>query len=66
MKYLIRTTTRSQKKKRAHIWLGNDTACTMYSTGGLRKGNTMLSDDSLGLPICLMCSNNAKLRSAER
>lgn len=60
VKYLIRN--KVNKKTRAHIWLGDDTACTMHSTGGLAKERYSLHNERYGLPICLMCINNMKKR----
>ena len=38
----------------AHIWTGKDTACRMYSTGGMRKSGKVY--DSYGTRrICSMC-----------
>ena len=34
MKYLIRA---SGKKNKAHFWDGKDTACRLWSTGGMNK-----------------------------
>jgi hypothetical protein len=50
-RYLI-----SKKQKSvAHIWTGNDTACRMYSTGGMSKSRKSVSDNPNGKPICVMC-----------
>ena len=42
MQFLIKS--KPKGKTRAHIWLGNDTACRMYSTGGLRSRYTVYAD----------------------
>lgn len=47
------------KKTVAHIWTGADTACTMFSTGGLRGKKRLVMPDTANKPICLMCQNNA-------
>lgn len=47
------------KKTVAHIWTGADTACTMFSTGGLRGKKRLVMPDTSNKPICLMCQNNA-------
>lgn len=39
----------------AHIWLVDDTACRMYSTGGIRKTGKVY-DHPAGRRICQMCS----------
>ncbi len=41
----------------AHIWTGADTACRMFSTGGMNRANYARSTDGRGLPVCLMCRN---------
>lgn len=47
--------TRKRKPKVAHLWLGRDTACRMYSTGGMRTKRYVVSNDRRDLPICTMC-----------
>lgn len=49
--YLVR----KKNAKTAHIWTGYDTACRMYSTGGLRK-KAYKAVAATDLPICTMCS----------
>lgn len=39
----------------AHIWLGSDTACHMYSTGGLKKHRLVFGGAVEGRPVCKMC-----------
>ena len=51
VKYLVRR----RKPKVAHIFLGVDTACRMYSTGGLKKRLYKVVDDPGELPICENC-----------
>ena len=50
---------RKRKPRVAHIWYGKDTACRMYSTGGLTKSKYAVTKGSCGLSICTMCSNVA-------
>lgn len=50
--YLVR----KKKSTVAHIWTGRDTACRMYSTGGLVKRKYELSASSRNLPTCAMCA----------
>lgn len=58
MRYLIRN---KGGKTAAHIWTGKDTACTMFSTGGLSSNRGyIVSDSTFGRRICTMCVNNAK------
>jgi len=52
--YLIRTRGHKQK---AHIWKGEDTACRMWSTGGLKKELFVIHETALGKDICVMCNN---------
>jgi hypothetical protein len=42
----------------AHIWTGDDTACKMLSTGGMRHGKKELHAELDGRRLCLMCQNN--------
>lgn len=56
MKFLIRN---KGKKTSAHIWLDEDTSCTMFSTGGLSsKNGYRVSESSEGRNVCTMCINN--------
>ena len=47
-----------KKKSAAHIWTGSDTACRMYSTGGMVKRKQEVVSQPLGKPICQMCINS--------
>jgi hypothetical protein len=49
------------EKNRAHIWLGADTACRMWSTGGLKQSRFEVRETAEGRDICQMCTN-ASLR----
>jgi len=51
--FLIRK--HQNKIKRAHIWLGLDTACKMASTGGLKLSRYKVTDLTYGYEICKMC-----------
>ena len=51
--YLIR----KSKPRVAHIWHETDTACRMYSTGGLKKKKYAVSYGPTNLPLCNMCGN---------
>lgn len=54
--YLVR----KKNAMTAHIWTGYDTACRMYSTGGLRKKAYMVVE-TCDLPTCTMCSEKKKV-----
>jgi hypothetical protein len=47
-----------KKSTKAHIWTGNDTACKMLSTGGIRKGIKSVYDSTDGREVCSMCKVN--------
>lgn len=49
-----------RKKTAAHIWTGEDTACRMLSTGGLKAGAKMLHDRLDDRRVCQMCQVNFK------
>lgn len=51
--YLVR----KRKPRVAHIWIDTDTACRMYSTGGLMKKKYIVAYGATSLPICTMCGN---------
>jgi hypothetical protein len=56
--YLVRL----RKPQVAHLWTGNDTACSMVSTGGLNAAKyTVLQQTTL--PLCSMCSNSSLARA---
>lgn len=44
------------QKSVAHVWKGEDTACRMASTGGLKMSLYLVSEESGGRRICSMCS----------
>jgi len=44
----------------AHIWTGEDTACKMLSSGGMRPGKKEVSERVDGRPVCEMCRVNLK------
>lgn len=39
----------------AHVWTGEDTACRMWSTGGIPHRERFEVVDATDLPICAMC-----------
>ena len=49
---------KQKKKTAAHIWTGEDTACKMWSTGGMRKGKKELHTVLDDRRVCVMCQNN--------
>lgn len=53
MQFLIRKTG---AKAKAHVWKGEDTACRMWSTGGLKKSRFEVRKDRGEHEICHMCS----------
>ena len=46
-----------KNKSAAHHWDGHDTLCRLFSTGGMTKRKQEIFSDTMGKPICLMCSN---------
>jgi len=56
MKYLLR----HKPSTAAHIWYEDkeDTACRMYSTGGLKSKKYKVHDNSHGKKICQNCQRN--------
>lgn len=50
----------------AHIWFGDDTACRMWSTGGIGRNRPFDQIEILGdHPICQMCQTNAAKLEAQ-
>ena len=49
-----------KKSTAAHIWTGNDTACKMLSTGGMKPGKKQLLEELNGRKLCQMCQVNFK------
>ena len=47
------------KKAKDHIWTGEDTACRMWSTGGLKIGQKWIKEDRPLHPVCTMCRVNS-------
>lgn len=56
---------RNGGKKRAHIWLGKETACRLSSTGGLNPRRYMVADSPGNREICTMCETNAAKRKPQ-
>ena len=58
MNYLIRHNKLNQPNGKAHIIVGADMACRLWSTGGVnKKRNWKISDTDKGQPVCTMCQN---------
>jgi hypothetical protein len=51
MRFIIK---RGQKYK-AHIWLGHDTKCHMWSAGNMKKAEYFVCDDVADKDICSNC-----------
>jgi hypothetical protein len=53
--FIVRCTPTGEPKRKSHIWLGTDTACRMWSTGGLIQ--TKRWDYYIEPPteICTLC-----------
>jgi hypothetical protein len=58
MQYLYR---RSEKSKVAHVWLDVDTACRMWSTGGIVKRSRFTVSENYGArKVCVMCKSSMR------
>lgn len=53
VEYLLNPKTPGSK---AHVWLGLDSACKMFSTGGMGKRRQKLFTTPMGKKICEMCA----------
>lgn len=62
MKYLIR----KKKPKCVHVFIGGDTLCRLYSTGGLSPSKYTLSTNDSNLPMCKMCADVIKLNQGDK
>jgi len=51
MQYLAK----KKKPKSIHFWDGKDTFCRLYSTNHLQPERFLVTQRTLGLPICPMC-----------
>lgn len=54
MQYLLNP---KKKKSSSHIWTGADTACRLYSTGGMVPSKQQIFSQTFGKPLCQMCIN---------
>ena len=52
MQYLLNP---KKKKSSSHIWTGADTACRLYSTGGMVPSKQQIFSQTFGKPLCQMC-----------
>jgi len=61
--YLVR----KRKPRVKHIWIGANTACKMWATGGLKqsKYHLVANHEVESLETCVMCQNNAKSKGNE-
>lgn len=58
---------RSKQTSAAHHWDGLDTACRMWSTGGMSKKRKYETAETLGgRRVCAMCEQVKANRSAEK
>jgi len=66
MRFLIK----KKKPKVIHFFSGSDTACKMYSAGGLNKDRYEIIEEKMkipmGLKICTMCKNNGNKKNKEK
>ena len=55
-------------KAKAHLWDGSDTACRLWSTGGIKQTRPgWITTPSIGgRELCHMCGMNAQLGFQER
>lgn len=51
-RYLVRI---SKEGPAAHVWTGNDTACRMWTTGGLKPNGVRLAETQMGHRLCRIC-----------
>ena len=54
----VRGKPRHVRKSVAHLWVNGDTACTMYSTGGLTPDTYELTEDKGDKKVCELCMNS--------
>jgi len=60
-----RRAVRGEPQPPAHLWDGEDTACRMWSTGGIsRHTSYRVSDTPEGRPICGVCEEKTRAGSA--
>ncbi len=55
-KYLVRV---SKSGLSAHVWTGEDTACKMWSSGGLLSKGVRLSSTQMGRRLCKICAQES-------
>lgn len=55
-------------KSMAHLWLGQDTACRLWSTGGIKQSRPgwITSPTPMGRSLCQMCLINAGAQLAHK
>lgn len=54
---------RSKETSAAHVWDGKDTACRMWSTGGMnRQRKYEKSETTGGRKVCAMCKQVMETR----
>lgn len=61
MQYLYR----QKGKTAAHVWTGTDTACRMWTTGGMRQTKSYVKVEERGeRRLCNMCATVMGIRNA--
>lgn len=55
-RYLLRV---SKDKPAAHVWTGKDTACRMWSSGGLSPSGMRLAESQMGHRLCKLCAEES-------
>lgn len=65
MTYLL---NERKPKSMAHLWLGADTACRLWSTGGIKQSRPgwITSPTPVGRSLCQMCLINAGTEPARK
>jgi len=53
--FIVRSTPKGLPKGAAHIWTGTDTACRMWSTGGLQHSKRWDYYIAPPVRICTLC-----------
>lgn len=54
--YLVRDNGKRARKSRAHIWVDGDSACRMWSTGGVKQQRRYKVCEEYGEhQVCQMC-----------
>lgn len=63
--YIVLADTNGDPRGRSHGWIGHDTACRMWSTGGLPRHKRWTHSSTPATDLCNQCANVRRQKAGE-